>query len=70
LADKLAPEWSKENSDYRSASNELSAYGMGSTVPRRSNRAPLHVDPTMATEFSILLDLAQRAQKAKPPSKE
>ena len=32
--------------------------------------SPLHVDPTMATEFSILLDLAQRAQKAKPPTKE
>jgi hypothetical protein len=70
LADKLAPEWAKENSGYRSASNELAAYGMGSTVPRRSNRAPLHVDPTMATDFSILLDLAQRAQKAKPPTKE
>jgi hypothetical protein len=70
LVKKLAPEWAKENYDYRSADNELAAYGMGSTVPRRSNRAPLHVDPTMATEFSILLDLAQRAQKAKPPSKE
>jgi hypothetical protein len=70
LVKKLAPEWAKENYDYRSGDGELVAYGMGSTVPRRSNRAPLHVDPTMATEFSILLDLAQRAQKAKPPIKE
>jgi len=70
LISKMAPEWAKENYDYRSGDGELVAYGMGSTVPRRSNRAPLHVDPTMATEFSILLDLAQRAQKAKPPSKE
>lgn len=67
---KLAPEWAKKNYDYRSADNELVAYGMGSTVPRRHNRAPLHVDPTMATDFSVLLDLAQRAQKAKPPTKE
>ena len=70
LIKKMAPEWAKENYDYRSGDGELVAYGMGSTAPRRSNRAPLHVDPTMATEFSILLDLAQRAQKAKPPSKE
>jgi hypothetical protein len=69
LMSKMAPEWAKENSDYRSGDGELVAYGMGSTVPRRSNRAPLHVDPTMATEFSILLDLAQRAQKVKPPTK-
>jgi hypothetical protein len=70
LINKMAPEWSKKNYDYRSGDGELVAYGMGSTVPRRGYRAPLHVDPTMATEFSILLDLAQRAQKAKPPSKE
>ena len=69
LISKMAPEWAKENYDYRSGDGELVAYGMGSTVPRRHNRAPLHVDPTMATEFSILLDLAQRAQKAKPPTK-
>jgi hypothetical protein len=70
LINKMAPEWSKKNYDYRSGDGELVAYGMGSTVPRRGYRAPLHVDPTMATEFSILLDLAQRAQKAKPPIKE
>jgi hypothetical protein len=70
LIKKMAPEWAKENYDYRSGDGELVAYGMGSTVPKRHYRAPLHVDPTMATEFSILLDLAQRAQKAKPPSKE
>jgi hypothetical protein len=70
LINKMAPEWSKKNYDYRSGDGELVAYGMGSTVPRRGYRAPLHVDPTMATELSILLDLAQRAQKAKPPIKE
>jgi hypothetical protein len=36
---------------------------MGSTIGQNKHYpAPAHVDPTMATEFSIMLDLAQRAQ--------
>jgi hypothetical protein len=70
--DRLAPEWNKEKKRYRSASNEAAAYGFNSQVGSNQGYypAPLHVDPTMGTEFAILLDLAQRAQKAKPPSKE
>jgi hypothetical protein len=63
FVNKLAPEWAKQKRDYRASDNELIAYGMGSTIaPNTYNRAPAHVDPTMATEFSIMLDLAQRAQ--------
>jgi len=63
FVNKLAPEWAKRKRDYRAKDNELIAYGMGSTIePNTYNRAPLHIDPTMATDFSIMLDLAQRAQ--------
>lgn len=63
---KLAPEWAKKESRYRSAPNEAAAYGFSSQVGSNQayHPAPLHVDPTMGTEFSILLDLAQRAQLA------
>jgi hypothetical protein len=63
FVNRLAPEWARKNYDYRANDKELSAYGMGGTVsPNVYNAAPLHIDPTMATEFSIMLDLAQRAQ--------
>jgi hypothetical protein len=66
-AAQLAPEWAKEKIDYRASQPELAGYGMASTIrPNTHNPAPMHVDPTMGTEFSILLDLAQRAQNTKP----
>ena len=66
-AKSMAPEWAKQKSDYRSTGSELQAFGMGSTVsPNTFNPAPLHVDPTYGTEFQVLLDLANRAQKLQP----
>lgn len=66
-ARRIAPEWYKKQSDYRATSDELAAFGMGSTVNRNAdNPAPLHIDPSYATEFSILLDLARRAQPVIP----
>jgi len=63
MAAQLAPEWAKEKANYRASQPELAAFGMGSTIERNADYpAPAHVDPTMATEFSIMLDLAQRAQ--------
>jgi len=63
FVNRLAPEWAKKHYDYRANDKELAAYGMGGTVsPNVYNAAPAHIDPTMATEFSIMLDLAQRAQ--------
>ena len=63
-AEKLAPNWLQQQSGYRSSDDELPAFGMGSTVYGTKKRpdAPLHVDPTYATEFSVLMDLARRAQ--------
>jgi hypothetical protein len=63
-AEKLAPNWLQQQNGYRSSDDELPAFGMGSTVYGTKKRpdAPLHVDPTYATEFSVLMDLARRAQ--------
>jgi hypothetical protein len=69
LADKLDPQWASKQGDYRSTSVELPAWGMGAAVDPSSSRryaAPLHLDPTMATEFSILLDMARKLQKSQP----
>lgn len=64
-AKKIAPKWAEEQSDYRATADELAAFGMGSTVDRNED-APLHIDPSYATEFSILLDMARRLQKSQP----
>ena len=64
-AQRIAPDWVKKEGDYRATGGELAAFGMGSTVDRNAD-APLHIDPSYATEFSILLDMARRLQKSQP----
>ena len=67
LAEKLNPEWAKKESEYRATNRELPAWGMESTVePNQDYKQPLHLDPTMATEFIILMDLARKAQSVIP----
>ena len=66
LANYLSPEWNKKNQRYRASEPELPAWGMASTIDSKDSReynAPLHLDPTMATEFSILMNMAHRLQK-------
>lgn len=64
--ERMAPDFSYFNKSYRSSGPELAAFGIGSTAwPNDENPAPLHVDPTYATEFAILLDLAGRLQQKK-----
>jgi hypothetical protein len=66
-AKRIAPEWTNKESDYRATGDELAAWGMGSTVNRNADSpAPLHIDPSYATEFSILLDMARKLQKSQP----
>lgn len=66
-ARSIAPEWAAKEAQYRASGPELQAFGMGSTVsPNTFNPAPPHVDPTYGTEFQVLLDLANRAQKRQP----
>ena len=65
FVNKLVPEWLKKNIGYRSSPTELIGHAMGNaaTVDNVESSAPLHVDPTIATEFGILLDLANKVQK-------
>lgn len=58
--------WAKANQDYRASSSELAGFCAASTEQQnRDNPAPRHVDPTMATEPAILLELASRQRPAK-----
>ena len=67
MAKQLDAEWAKKKSDYRATNRELAAWGMESAMtPKSDYPAPLHLDPTLATEFRILLDLARRAQPVIP----
>jgi hypothetical protein len=67
-AQNLAPNWLQQQRGYRSSDDELPAFGMGNTVSgsKKWPDAPPHVDPTYATEFSVLMDLARRAQPVIP----
>jgi len=61
LARKINPDWASDNQYYRALPQEIAAHGVGAfSGPNTQDRAPKHVDATAATEFQILLDLAQR----------
>jgi hypothetical protein len=61
LARKLNPYWATDNQYYRALPQEIAAHGIGAfSGPSLQDPAPKHVDATAATEFRILLDLAQR----------
>ena len=75
LARRLDPKWAAANAGYKANSAELYGHAVGNVaVPpytdkgyRRDlddNAAPLHLDPSLATEHFILLDLANRAQSS------
>lgn len=63
MASRLAPDWVKQNSRYRASVSELPAFAMGNQGARG---APAHVDPTLSTEFRVLLDMALRDAQANP----
>ena len=72
LARQLDPRWAAENANYRANENEMYARAVGNTSRAPGNAqyksdAPLHLDPTLATEHFILLDIANRAQKSLLP---
>jgi hypothetical protein len=62
MAKKMAPEWFNKNAGYRATNNELVGWGAGrqASVGETEYSPPNHLDSTMATELSILLDLARR----------
>jgi hypothetical protein len=61
LLRKRYPEFEEDNRYYRADPKELVAHAVGAySGPALQDRAPRHVDATAATEFQILMDLAQR----------
>lgn len=71
MVDKMAPGWGPQKEAYRASQDELSAFALGNAAgpiapQNNSNAAPAHIDPTLATEFEILLDLAKRNHKVSP----
>lgn len=67
LAEKLDPAWVEKQREYRSTNAELPAWAMGATIePRDDYSPPLHLNPTLASEFSMLLDMANRLQRSQP----
>ncbi len=59
----------QRDKEYRTSDRELRAFGVGNTADPRSTvpiyQGAPHLDPTMATEFEILLGLAQQANRSK-----
>lgn len=64
LAKRMAPDWVAANANYRASASELPAWAMGSATTGRDGGygTPLHLNPTLATDFRVLLDLANRAK--------
>ena len=64
-ANRIAPGWAASKNAYRASSAELPAWAMGLSTTGRVDdyEAPLHLNPTLATEFRVLLDLANRMKK-------
>ena len=65
LANKLAPAWMAKEDPYRTSTNELTSFAVGNTMGGSHGRVGpwrggLHVDPTLTTEYSILMDLAEK----------
>ena len=69
-ARRFDPKWAAENARYRGNASELYAHAVSNMAQGpddtryRSLDIPLHLDPPLATEHIILLNLANRAQKS------
>ena len=70
FARRLDPKWyeteSAKRGGYRVSAEELPAFGVGNVAFEKDGnryKGGSHVDPSMATEFLTILDLAQRASK-------
>ena len=48
---------------YRKRGDEMRAWGVSEQVKKGVNSANPHIDPTMATEFDILMELYKRANR-------
>lgn len=68
LAEKLNPAWAQNNQAYRASPSELPAFAVGNMMSNAPPawKPPSHLDPTLATEQMILLDLATRDARRNP----
>jgi hypothetical protein len=68
MARRMAPEWFNKNAGYRATNNELAGWGAGRQAGDADSEysPPNHLDSTMATELSILMELARRNDKPFP----
>ena len=70
FAQRLDPKWAEENKRYRATAPELYGHAVGNVAqtpggkPYSEFEVPLHLNPSLATEHFILLDLANRAQQS------
>lgn len=64
----VVPSFATDKADYRAKSNEALAFGVeNSSFNNNISNAPAHIDPTIATQFQLLLDQAQRVQDQQTP---
>lgn len=57
--------WLEGRAGYRASNIELPAQAIGNAMRSwKDSDTPAHLDPTLATEYRILLDLASRAQES------
>jgi hypothetical protein len=68
VAERMAPEWFNKNVGYRANNKELGGWGAGRQAGADETEwsPPNHLDSTMATELSILMELARRNDKPFP----
>jgi len=68
MAQRIAPKWFNEQLGYRATNSELGGWGAGRQAGTEDldYSPPNHLDSTMATELSILMDLARRKDKPFP----
>ena len=72
LAETLDPQWAKEEKGYRASNSELPAFAVGHMSPPPGmvmrSAAPKHLEPTLATQVLMLIDLASKELQTKPQS--
>jgi hypothetical protein len=69
LMQRLGGSFAKENEGYRTSATEAPAFAVGNMVDNAHGGytwpAPAHIDPTMASELAMLLEIASRKGNGK-----
>lgn len=69
LARALDSKWFNENREYRTRSSELASHAtgevLGDATPNKGHEAPKHMNPSLVSEFMMVLDLAKKVMKVR-----